>query len=334
MSQVNESVNKEPLPDIKMYQDIVDRAHSEVKSVREVYKWLCVALGTIISTGVGCAVFLTYSSIREMRTNLESQKNEIRSQMKQEIEIIKLQARQDYLLLATDLKLSLRNSIQNTEGKVNARIDSEFNRENIQDLVRSTAQQRIDSMADVIIDSQIQKKISPKIKVVDTKLSDLDMSANFILVASAAQNDDKSSFLQLNRWANDNNYPMRAKAKQVLDHITSKANTNYLVASNEYPWKPGFTPEKLNLTELKKEYLNNELSVYKTNLLSYIHSRDDIAKKDKLSFYLNVITIDKSLEACSTAAYYFQLLSGQNFPTFFDPSLYKDWLEKYAAKTK
>lgn len=55
MEQENEASDRQMvgvLPTIKMYQDIVDRAHSEVKSVCNVYYWLSGIIGIILSVGI------------------------------------------------------------------------------------------------------------------------------------------------------------------------------------------------------------------------------------------------------------------------------------------
>src|SRR6266581_2367809 len=297
-AQVNQTSQASGAPavdTIKMYQDIVDRAHAEVKGVREVYKWLSFALGLIISTGIAVIGFLTYSNIHDMRTDVDKEREEIRKQMKQEVDLMNAKAKQDYGVLANDLTSSVQKNVHDVEGKVNKRIDDEFNKDNIQNLVKINAQEHIDKVADNLIGHQIQNKIAPQIALVGDKLSRLDQEANFLM--------------------------------------TSNANTDYLVAGDRgYPWKPGTDPSKLGFEELKKEYKTAGSASNRSALVSYMYSRDNILKKNMLEFLLEVICTDNNLDVSASAGTLLGFLSSHSFENRLDCKAIKDWYATHGAE--
>jgi len=332
MNQPSESPSRREddiLPSIKMYQDIVDRAHSEVNSVREVYKWLCVGLGIIISTGIGCAVYLTYNNIREMRADMKADRADMRANMKDEIELVKTKAKQDYLLLATDLKSSVENKTQDVQRTVNSRIDAEFNNDKIKTLVTNKAQDRIDAIADPYISKQVEQKITPKISAFNKTLKEIENNVNFNAAFSAAQNDDRSAFEQLRKWANDKTYPLRTKAQESVDGIIYIKSSvfQYLTWENSYPWKPGTDPSKLNLADLRKQFGSEALPGMRTSLIDYLDTRNDINKKDKLKFLQEILLTDKSLDVSIRSIQLCNKITGQNFDPF-DAKVVLDWYSK------
>lgn len=321
MDKVDEASNRQgtdDFPTIKMYQDIVDRAHSEVESVRKVYYWLSGIIGIILSVGIGSLAFVTYKSFHEMRAD-----------MKDEVEFMKRKASQDYTTLATDLKSSVEKKVLDVETKVNTRIDAEFNRDNIQGLVRDKAQERIDKVADIIIGRQIEKRITPKIDVVDNRIKELTTSMEFTSVLSAANNDDRNAFEQLRIWSKDKSYPLRSKAEQSFRRILSEAQAGHLVSEHPYPWKTGTDPSKLSMTELRTEFRSVVLTIDKKALMEYLAERTDITKKDKLSFLIDVLKTDQSLEVAEKAADLFNRLSGQQFDTM-NTKLILEWYDKHS----
>jgi len=330
-----ETDHSDPLPTIKMYQDIVDRAHAEVKGVREVYKWLSVALGIICSTGIGIAAYLTYSHIHEMKSDMRLERDDIRKQMQNQIDLMNAKAKQDYVSLATDLTSSVQKNVHDVEGKVNSRIDAEFNKDNIQNLVKNSAQEHIDRVADKLIAHQIDRKIAPKIEIVDKKLLGLEKDAAFIMTSNAAQGGDRASYQLLLLWSKDKTYPKRDRAQEIVDEIISRANTDYLTASGRvYPWKPGVDPAKLSFEELKEEYNSASSAPNRSDLLSYIHSRENISKTRKLEFFVEVICNDPNLDVASSAGTFFIYGSGHNFNNRLDCKAYKEWYEKHHSELK
>ena len=337
-SETPERPKSDDLPTIKMYQDIVDRAHTEVMHVREVYKWLIASLTIIISVGLALAVYLTYNNIHEMRADMKAERadikadmNDDRAEMKAEVELMRIKAKQEYLQLEADLKSSVEKSVHDVEGKVKTRIDAEFDDKKIRSLVEATAQERIDKVADNIISQQIDKKITPKINVVDTRIKELSMISDYNSVLNAAKNDDRKAFEQLRLWSNDESYPLQPKAEIAFRAIVSDAKVLLLSLPTDDQWKPSTDPLKVSLPELRNEFRSLELAKDRNDLLWYLADRKDISKKERIGFFIEVLRTDQSLVVAQRAAELFNKLTGQRFDTT-NPNLIFEWYEKHSLE--
>lgn len=101
--------------------------HAE-KQISRVWKAYAV-LGTLLAILIGVGTFFTYDSVSAFR-------NEMREQV------------------TADTKL--------VQEQVRAQIDLEFGRDNIQALIATQAQERIDAVADRLIKEQIEQQVSPR----------------------------------------------------------------------------------------------------------------------------------------------------------------------------
>jgi len=59
--------------DIKYYHSIIEHAHKEIDSVKNVYKWLAGNLGLIIATGIGVGSYITYNTVQDIKTDMEKE---------------------------------------------------------------------------------------------------------------------------------------------------------------------------------------------------------------------------------------------------------------------
>lgn len=306
-------------PTIKMYQDIVDRSHKEIEHVRKTYYWLSGVLGLIISVGIATFAIFNYKNIHEMK-----------SDMKEELESMKKKAALNYGTFESDVKSSVDSKIRTAEQAVKTKIDDEFTSKNINELVKNTAKERIDAVADTYISHHVTTKITPKISAVTNDVKMLQLSVDFNATASAASSDDKFAFIQLRKYANDKNYAFHAKAEQYVNAIISprKSVKQYLVAENSpYPGLPGVNLNKITIKELIAQYKKDVIPAFRYSLIETISKRPDFGKKDKISFCIDVITNDKSLDVTLYAVEVFNKITGQNFDEFdFDGVL--NWFEK------
>lgn len=152
-----------------------------------------------------------------------------------------------------------------------------------------------------VLDDAIQKA--------NKTLNDLNLSSEFSLTVSAAQNDDRKAFDKLKEWSQDKNNPFSAKAAQAWQTIFESHNELMYGSNFTVPWNEGFDPSKLQLPELKKQY-SVALAQLKPALLEYIWKRDDIPKVDRLEFMIEVMKYDSSLTAVEYAGRHFT--SGTN----------------------
>ena len=302
--------NGNELPTYKMFQEIVDRAHTEIEFVRKAYYFAGGCIAAIIAVGI----FVSYKSLQD-----------IRSDMRVEVELMKSKAKQDYTTLATEMKSSVMSDVQDVRKNVNARIDAEFDNENIKGIVRGTAQKRIDEVADNYIEKHITAKITPKIDAAGKRIKEVENSVDFNAVSSAAINDSRIAFEQLQKWSQDKSFPLRDKASESLKEIIkSKYVPDHITPGYIYPWPPGIDPSKLKMDSIRKQYRSDSLPGFRMSLLGEVSGRKDISKKEKLEFLSEVLRDDKSLDVCLLAADMFNLLSGQKFNRF-DRSGILEW---------
>lgn len=316
-NEASEAKEAGVLPTIKMYQDIVDRAHAEVEAVRKMYYWLSGVIGLILSVGIGSGTFLTYKSFHDMRVD-----------MKEEVEIMKKRAMQDYTMLASDLKSTVESKSQNVERAVNSRIDAEFNKDNIKGLVTSKAQEHIDIVADNYIDKHINNKITPKIKKVNDDIRKIELDVEFNAVSSAAKNDDTKAFQKLLAWSNDKSYPFKDQANQIVGEIKSTKNTILsLPMTYDPPNNIKTNSVSSHIKQVYKEYNETVLPGLRVNIVEYVYGSADISKTDKLNFIHDVIKIDNNLDVVLHATTIFNKLTGQNVDPY-NINLVLGWFSK------
>jgi hypothetical protein len=318
-TQTSPRSSNTPVSDVTVdqYTKIVDRAHSEIQQVRSVYKWLAGSLGIILATFIGSATYLTYNTVQEMRSDLA-------------------------------------DKVTVLSARVEKRIEDEFGKGNIQDLIQKKAEERIDKVADVIIKNHIARSLEPKLKAFETELTSSDIrlaevemklaakifatdsklktlesgalaelreTSEYVMTVVAAQNDDRKAFDQLKTWADDNSSPFSVRAEQVWNKILSEHATPFSYSGFTVPWTEGVDPSKLSLEELKAAYRSAQPNI-RLALLEYIWNREDIAKNQKMAFLVDVMKTDASLQVVEYAARFFMKESNQKIkPLAIDPLL-------------
>jgi hypothetical protein len=305
------------------FEKIVDRAHKEIEWVHLAYTRYARIIGAILVTGITIASFLTWNSAREMRSDM-------------------------------------KDNMADMSNRVNKRIDDEFNKESIQDLIRKKAEGRVDEVAGGIINDYIVTTLKPKLDTFQSKLSDfnarmisvedqldvkisatesrlkalesgalaeLRQTSEYIMTVVAAQNDDRKAYDQLIKWQNDKGSPFHERAAQaraaILDEHAAPWSANYTV-----PWRPEVDPSKLSFDQLKSELLRTPSKQNRIALIEFIWGRGDIPKKDKMGFLVEVMKSDPSLGVVEQAGRSFLLESKQRIkPLVTDQMI--DWWEKH-----
>lgn len=137
-----------------------------------------------------------------------------------------------------------------------------------------------------------------------TKTSrDLQLLTGFTMTVIAAQNDDRKSFDQLNVWAKDKNYPLSSYANNARQAIIDR-NAAFYMGNFTIPWQDDVDPLKLSFLELQSVYRSS--GYLKPAILEFIwKKRNDIGKKEKMQFFIDVIQNDSSLNAVEYAGRYF-----------------------------
>ena len=125
---------------------VVDRAREEIAWVRSAYKFAVSIIAILIAIGL----YFSHKSIQDLKSELRADGDRIQNQLKTEAS---LQAR--------TLEKDLEEEVDRIRSQVTKRIEDEFKQENISSLVEEQAQVRIDAIADKIIETQINARITP-----------------------------------------------------------------------------------------------------------------------------------------------------------------------------
>ncbi len=303
------------------YEKIVDRAHKEIEGVRSVYKWLISILGIVIFVGTTLAVFLIGKSIADLQSYLET----------------RVEAHAD----RAEARLETR--VEALADRVEARIDDQFRDKNIQDLVEKKAKERIDEVADPMIAKRITEAVNPKLlklqetmtamdslqkqlnadvlttkenlkKIESIALSEFRSTSDFIMTIVAAQNDDRPAFDKLESFSKDKSYRFSKEAGRAWWKILDEHYQTSYRSGFPIPWKEGIDPSKLGLAQIRKnyEYFEKANSPHiRRSLVDYAWNRNDIPKKERMQFMVDVMRSDSSLMVVEYAGRYFNEASGQ-----------------------
>jgi hypothetical protein len=286
-------------------KNISEFAKSEITYVQSAYKWLISLVSVVAIVGISVGMYFTHKSF-------------------------------------SDFKKELHEEVDRLKNEVSRRIDDEFKKENIHNLVEQKAQSRIDNIADALIEKQIKDKISPQIKsaedrlgtikadltVVDNNIKELNAISEFMITVISAQNDDRMAFDKLKSWADNPKFPRHSEALQAYQKIIDEHDPPISLSgfSSNITWKEGIDPAKLSLSEIERAFQSAPRFV-KQGLLEYIWNRKDIPKKDKILYLVKVLKNDSSLKVVELAGRYFEEESKQKLkPLVIEKHL--EWWEK------
>lgn len=132
------------------------------------------------------------------------------------------------------------------------------------------------------------------------KVDELQGITTFTRTVLAAQNDDRRAFDQLELWAHDAGFQLRAEAGSAWATILDQHAKLLYASGFTIPWKPGVDPSKFGLVELRREYANAPVFL-RPALVEYIWNRQDLPKKDRMTFLVEIVASDTSLNAVEYA---------------------------------
>lgn len=161
---------------------------------------------------------------------------------------------------------------------------------------------------------RLGEELSEKTRSAEKKLGDLDQAlvlarrkvdelqgiTHFMRTVLAAQNDDRRAFDQLEVWANDPGFPLRAEAGSAWATILDQHAKPFFASGFTVPWKQGVDPSKFTLADLKREYASAPLFL-RPALVEYVWNRQDIPKRDRMAFLAEIVARDTSLNALEYA---------------------------------
>lgn len=210
---------------------------------------------------------------------------------------IELEAAKNDLKEASEIKENIKNINKEVTG---IRNEVEEHREEISNIAES-AQHAIN----------LTEKASDKIIETDKKLSEasllinkLEDAAQFMVILTAAQNDDREAFNSLSFCVNNKQSPFWKIAANAIIQIR---------AQFAGPIEPGYMnftlPSGPNPNELPHpllvQYFRTTDSLYKAHIIHLVHLREDTPKFEKMEFMINAVTTCESLTATFYAGKYF-----------------------------
>lgn len=135
-------------------------------------------------------------------------------------------------------------------------------------------------------------------------LAEIDASKEFTLTVLNAQSDDRKAYDTLKKWAENKTYRFSSQAAQAWNTIFESHNAPMYLSNFTVPWKEGFDPSKLSLSDLAQQYHGAQTQL-KPAILEYIWKRDDIPKVRRLDFMMDIMKTDASLTAVEYAGRHF-----------------------------
>lgn len=337
---------------------ITEHARKEISWVHSAYRFIAGAVTLIIAVGI----YFTFKSASEFKDEIRQEGQRAQATQKADFESLGQKLRQD-----------LQGNVEDMRKEVAKRIDSEFDSKQISDLVRDKAKERIDAIADVLIQKNITNQIAPiraefleqlsqskeeirqRVEKLDEDskqtrkteselqttiaearelLAKLDEQSAFVMTVIAAQNDDRSAFETLNKWASDPKKRMKDEAGKIvwaiqLNYYDPHDTKTYGI----FPWSviPG-KPESLNIQQIEQIWSMVPSHSAKA-FIDGIWGNTNITQIQKLSFLYSVIEKDSrnSLLAANRAAY---LLADELKANYNRSFVYSDIESKWAEWLK
>jgi len=310
----------------RSFRDIVDHTHNQISYVRTAYKWLISLVAILIIVGF----YFTYKSAYDFRNEIKQDGKDIQTELRSQISS-----------LETKLTNSMNDKVSSLNRSVESKIDEEFKKENIEELIIQQSQLRVDEIAKPYISKTIKNQIDPQIEDTQKEIvklkNDIELNIKRLeeineltITILSAQNDDRPSFDKLYKWANNNKYEFRQLAEdtwlQVMDtHSQPFYNTGF-----HYDWPKNLDPSKLTLVQLIDIYKRSN-KIEQVPILEYINKRSDIPKSEKMSFFIEVLKTNKSLRVVEYAGRYFTDLAGIKIKPLAIDYLIKWWDENQST---
>lgn len=217
---------------------ITAHAQDQISWVRSAYGWIATLIAGLIIVGL----WFTYKDVRDFKAEIREQGEKIQKAQEAEQQ-----------LLSQKLRSDLQAEADRVRNEIVKRVDDEFETQQISKLVHDETKQRIDAIANVLIQNTISNQLAPvslefgrqltksrediraqldgltieakqarktegelQTTLVEARdlLTKLDRQSELVLTILAAQTDDRSAFEKLEKWSLDQKYPLKKEAGQ------------------------------------------------------------------------------------------------------------------------
>ena len=340
------------------FTKISGHARDEILWVRSVYKLVFSGVIALIAVGI----YFTYQNTHDLKADMQKDADTMRANLHADFETLKQQQQQDF-----------NTYLAQMHDEVTKRIDDEFANSNIVALVHDQAKERIDAIADLLIQTNIQNKIIPirddflqqlsqskdeiqkRLEKLDadsqqthqtetnieqtlaetrTLLAKSDEQSTFIITAIQAQNDNRKAFETIMTWANDPSYPFHDDAAKIAVSIATSYAPS--IAPKSYPvvkWDVIGLDPNIFSMVRFKEIWNSFPSVSARSLLDSLWSNTNIDKNEKLVFVHSVLASD-SRNSLQTQDHAAHILADELNAKYDFPFRFNDIEQKWNERLK
>jgi hypothetical protein len=169
----------------------------------------------------------------------------------------------------------------------------------------STAKHLVNDLSEKNIQAERKlRTIDAAVQEAEEKLGAIQDHAAFMSTVLGAQTDDRDSFDQLWEWAQDSSHKFRQQSEAAVLKIMDQHNQPFSLSGFQVPWNPGVDPTKLTLQQVASDFAKAPPPV-RVAILEYVWRREDLPKRERLEFLVEVLRMDKSLTVVEYAGRYF-----------------------------
>jgi hypothetical protein len=319
--------------DVDRLERVVDYSHRAIDRVQAVYKWLASLVAVVIAVGLAAATYLTYHNIADLRKDMKEERadEEVR------------------------LKADLEQKSKTLGDEVNKRIDSEFSRENVRQMVEQKARERIDTIADTLIQKQIKGIIDPQLTEIKGRVDNFDAKirtnvgaledtlkkgqsatqeiksgVDFVLLTVRAANDDRHAFDELLSIEQTGKPPLSDTAYAATVEIATGSLTDLIHYNVDWP-AIGVKPETASIKEFEGALSSDILPGQRPAILEAMWGQSRFSKFEKLTFLEHVIRTTSSLRCLVKATRLMDQEANlkKNIRVY---SLYLDWYRDHISE--
>jgi hypothetical protein len=281
------------------FKDIAGFAKEEINYVRSAYKWLISLVAIVAIVGISVGIYFTYKSSIDF-------KKEAREEIDRQIETLRDQ--------------------------VALRVDKQFRQENIQKMVEEKARERIDNIADKLIEKQIADKISPQMKSADEQIKKLKQRNEITQLGDKgiieASRDSLEEIERISKQ--EESLDIMAAAKAEIYRIKSFWS-HMSTVSGENLTKEGKTIKVSELTtnDIIDTLLSNKNQKVRIIIIKEMHNRKEKGVPEAL---LECIKTDRNLEVVREAVQAFDIVTGFKNPDVFAYEPPQNWWKEHSAE--
>ncbi len=174
------------------------------------------------------------------------------------------------------------------------------------------------------------EEVTRKLREVDQTLSDAKAAlaslrevTELSQLIAGARGDDRLAFDRLERLAKDQGYRYHDTAASVRRWVVQEHAREIVVDATHIAWRPGVDPRRVTASELRP-VLDGLPAEHKPAFLDFVSQRRDLSRRQRMSFFADVIRKDHSLHVVECAGRYFAQEAGME-PRPLGVGFYLDW---------